>query len=177
MNFYARRFNLYLVLLLALPWVGCALFDKKKTPEKAGAIRLHIESPVTLPEKTITVTLLRSSPVVVTVESEPLLTEASLLAAALVETPGGFAVRVKFDETAGWMLEQATARNPGKHLVIFGQWGETKAQGRFLAAPVINRRIGDATVTFTPDASREEAQQMVDGLNNLAKIMHTPQKK
>ncbi len=177
MNFYARRFNLYLVLLLALPWCGCATFHKKKAPEKTGAIRLHIESPMSLPEKTITITLLRSSPVVVTVETEPMLTEASLLAAALVETPGGFAVHLKFDETAGWMLEQATARNPGKHLVIFGQWGETKADGRFIAAPVINHRIADATVTFTPDASREEAQQMVDGLNNLAKILHTPQKK
>ena len=180
MNFYARRFNLYLVFVLVLPLCGCEFFKNefgKKKAEKAGAIRIHIESPVSVPGKSRTISLLRSSPMAVTIEEDPVLTEANLLAAELVETPGSYAVHVRFDETGGWALEQATARNPGKHLVIFGQWGETKEQGRFLAAPVINRRIGSGELTFSPDASREETQQMVDGLNNLARILHTPQKK
>lgn len=176
MNFYVRRFNLYLAVLLLPALCSCAYFQKKK-PEAAGAIRIHVESPVSVADKTQTVSLLRSSPVVVTVEIDPVVTEANLIAATLIEAPGGFAVRVRFDETGGWMLEQATARNPGKHLVIFGQWGNKASEGRWLAAPLLNRRIADATVTFTPDASREEAQKMVDGLNNLAKLLHTPQKK
>ena len=181
MNFYARRFNLYLAFVLILPLAGCTFFKDefgKKKAEKAGAIRIHVEAPVSLPGKTRTVSVLRSTPLAVTIDEDPVLTEANLLAATIVETPGGgFAVTVRFDETGGWAIEQATAGNPGKHLVIFGQWGETKFEGRFLAAPLIVRRIAGGELTFSPDASREEAQQFVDGLNNLARILHTPQKK
>jgi hypothetical protein len=66
-------------------------------------------------------------------------------------------------------LEQFTAGNPGKHLVIFGQWGKTVADGRWLAAPLITRRIPDGVLAFTPDASRAEADQLVLGLNPKAK--------
>ncbi len=162
--------------MLVLTVCGCSYF-KKKTPEKTGAIRIHTESPVSVPGKTQTITLLRSMPLAVTVDDEPILTEANLLAATLVDTPGGYAVQVRFDETGGWMLEQASARNPGKHLVIFGQWGETAGKGRWLAAPTITRRVTGATLSFTPDADREEMQEWVDGLNNLARLMRTPQKK
>lgn len=162
--------------MLVVAVCGCSTFKKKK-PEKAGAIRIHTESPVSVPGKTQTIGLLRSMPLAVTVDDEPILTEANLLAAALVDTPGGFAVEVRFDETGGWMLEQATARNPGKHLVIFGQWGETVSKGRWLAAPIIKQRISGATLSFTPDAEREEMQEWVDGLNNLTRLMRTPQKK
>ena len=180
MNFYARRFNLYLAFVLILPLAGCTFFKDefgKKKAEKAAAIRIHIESPVSVPGKTRTVSVLRSTPLAVTIDDEPILTEANLLAAELVDTYGSYSVHLRFDETGGWALEQATAGNPGKHLVIFGQWGETNTQGRFLAVPLISRRIAGGELTFTPDVSREETQQFVDGLNNLARILHTPQKK
>ncbi len=144
----------------------------KKKIEKVGGIRIHVESPVTLPGKTQTISLLRSSPVAVTIGEDPVLTEVNLIAATLLETPGGFAVCVKFDETGAWMLEQATAGNPGKHLAIFGQWGDKIADGRWLAAPLISRRIADGTLTFTPDASREEVEKFVEGLNNTSKLIH-----
>jgi hypothetical protein len=175
MNFCARRFNLYLMLLLAVTICGCGMFEKKP-PKKISAIRIHLEAPVSVPGKTRTVNVLRSNPVIVTVDIDPLLTEQNLVAAQLIETPGGFAVRVQFDETGGWMLEQATAGNPGKHLVIFGQWGEKVSEGRFLAIPLITERNPTAMLSFTPDASREEIQQFVEGLNNVVKLMH-PQKK
>jgi len=118
MNFYAHRFNLY--LLLALTVCGCATHKKK--PDVAGAIRVHVESSGNLPTTAQTISVLRSTPVRLTVGIDPVLTEVNLIKAALIEAPGGFAVRVQFDESATWMLEQATARNPGKHLAIFGQW-------------------------------------------------------
>jgi hypothetical protein len=176
MNFCARRFNLYLTLLLAVAVCGCGTF-KKKPPEKISAVRVHMEAPVGVQGETRTVTVLRSNPVVVTVDINPILTEQNLIRADLVETPGGFAVKLQFDGTGGWMLEQATAGNPGKHLVIFGQWGEKVADGRFLAIPLITGRNSTAVLLFTPDASREEAQRFVDGLNEVSKLMHTPQKK
>ena len=170
MNFYLRRFNLYLLLLLVA--CGCSLFHKKKV-EKVAAIRIHVEVPVSVPGKSQPIQVLRSQPVVVIVGDEPVLTERNLIAATLLETPGGFAIRMKFDETGSWMLEQATAGNPGKHLVIFAQWGVTISEGRWLAAPLISRRIPDGMLTFTPDATREEALKLVEGLNHTAKIENT----
>ena len=172
MNFYVRRFNLYLLLMLVAFLAGGCLWTKKKI-EKVGAIRIHIESPVSVPGKTETIRLLRSQPVEVVVDEDPTVTEQNILAATLLETPGGFSIRVKFDETGSWMLEQATAGNPGKHLAIFAQWGETIAEGRWLAAPVITRRVADGVITFTPDASREEALKLVEGLNHTAKLLNT----
>ena len=67
------------------------------------------------------------------------------------------------------MLEQYSAANPGKHFAIFGQWGEKLADGRWLAAPLITHRIADGMLSFTPDMSREEADRLVLGLNNVAK--------
>ena len=176
MNFCARRFNLYLTLLLAVVICGCGTFGKKK-PDKISAVRIHLEAPVGVPGQTRTVNVLRSNPVVVTVDTNPILTEQNLIGAELVETPGGFAVKLQFDETGGWMLEQSTAGNPGKHLVIFGQWGEKVTEGRFLAIPLITGRNNTAVLSFTPDASREEAQRFVDGLNEVCKLMHPSQKK
>jgi uncharacterized protein YceK len=176
MNFCPRRFNLYLTLLLAVTVSGCGTL-MKKTPAKVSAVRIHMEAPVSVPGKTQTVTLLRNNPVVVTVDADPVLTEQNLVAAALMETPGGYAVRLQFDETGGWVLEQTTSSNPGKHLVIFGQWGEKAAEGRFLAIPLITGRNPTGILTFTPDASREEAQRFVDGLNNLSNLIHASKKK
>jgi hypothetical protein len=42
-------------------------------------------------------------------------------------------------------------------------------ESRWLAAPVIPRRISNGVLTFTPDASREEADLIAIGLNNVAK--------
>src|ERR1700733_13634345 len=106
MNFSACRFNLYLTVLRAATLCGCGTFNKKKQ-EKVSAVRIHLEGPVSLPGKTKTVSLLRNNPVIVTVDADPFLTEQNLIMAALVETPGGYAVRLQLDETSGWMLEQS----------------------------------------------------------------------
>lgn len=172
MNFYVRRFNLYLLLVLvAMSADGCA-WTKKKIKDVAG-IRIHVEAPVQVTGKTETIRVLRSQPVAVLVDEDPMVTERNIIAATLLETPGGFAVRVKFDETGSWMIEQATAGNPGKHMAVYGQWGDTISEGRWLAAPVITHRIADGTITFTPDASREEAVKLVEGLNHTAKLLNS----
>ena len=141
----------------------------EKADEKTGALRVHIEtSPV--PEGTSqTISVLRSDPVAVTIASDPILTEANLITAKIVESPGGFSIQVQFDESSTLTLEQFTAAYPGRHLVIYGQWGEKLANGRWLAAPLITHRIGDGLLAFTPDASRDEAGQLVLGLNNVVK--------
>jgi preprotein translocase subunit SecD len=174
MNFYARRFNVYLILMLMLATAGtgCALFHKKKA-EPVGAVRVHIESPDSVESDSQTVSVLRADPVMVTIAKEAILTEASLLKATLVTSPGGFYVELQFDSTGALTLEQFSAAYGGKHFVIFGQWGVKLKDGRWLAAPIIQGRNANGRLAFTPDMTREEAQQWVDGLNHTAKKLQT----
>jgi preprotein translocase subunit SecD len=175
MNFYAGRFNLYLLMLLALALVCDCASSKPKKDKTLGAMRVHIESTANLPDGGQTVSILRADPVVVTISKLPMLTEADIMKAALVESPGGFSVEVKFDEVGTLTLEQFSAAYAGKHFVIFGQWGEKLKDGRWLAAPIITGRIADGILAFTPDMTREEAQKLVLGLNNYAKKNKTGQ--
>jgi len=167
MSFYGRRFNLYLLLPVALVLVcGCATHKKDK---QLAALRIHIESHGNLADSSQTVPVMRDQPVLVTIASEPILSEANIIAATLLETPGGCAVEVKFDESGAWTLEQFSASNPGRHFAIFGQWGEKLKEGRWLAAPLISHHIANGILAFTADASREELQQLVLGLKRVAK--------
>jgi preprotein translocase subunit SecD len=112
------------------------------------------------------------------IANDPILTEDSILAAKVIDTRGGgFAVEVQFDNSSALMLEQYSAGNPGKHLVIFGQWSDKVADGRWLAAPLITHRIFNGILSFTPDMSREEADRLVIGLNNVAKKIQKEQLK
>lgn len=175
MSFCAQRFNLYLLATLLAFTDGCATPAKKSA--KIGIIRVHVASSANLPGTGQTVQILRSQPVLVPISNDPVVTEVNLIAATLIEAPGGFAVSVRFDETGTWVLEQASARNPGKHFALYGQWGDKPEDGRWLAAPLINRRIANGTLSFTPDCSREEAQKWVDGLTYQARERFAPKTK
>jgi hypothetical protein len=174
MNFYAGRFNLYLTAFLALALVGagCSTFKKKKE-EPVGAVRVHIESTANAAGEGQTVSVLRADPVLVTISKDAVLTEADLFQAALVATPGGFSVELKFDETGAWTLEQFSAAYSGKHFVIYAQWGEKLKDGRWVAAPLITGRNPTGVLSFTPDMSHDEAQKFVAGLNAVAKKIQT----
>jgi hypothetical protein len=174
MSFCRPRFNLYfLPAVLCLLATGCAgahlgtLFHREKKP--IAILRLHVESESSAAGSTKTISVLRSQPVAVNISTDPILTETDVMAARLLEAPGGFAVELKFDDVASWRLEQYSAINPGKHLAIFAQWGDQPADGRWLAAPLIVRRMAGGTLVFTPDASHAEMEPWVKGLNEAAK--------
>ncbi len=145
---------------------GC---QSGKPKENLAALRVHVETNLNPAGNSQTVSVLRADPVLVTIAADPVLTEANIIAARIIESPGGFAVEIKFDETGSWILEQYSASNVGRHFAIFGQWGEKLINGRWLAAPLITHRIGDGLLAFTPDASRDEADQLVLGLTHVAK--------
>jgi preprotein translocase subunit SecD len=168
MNFYARRFNLYLLLLAVglLAATGCQTDKKDK---QLASLRIHIENRAQLVDSGKTVSVLRSSPVLVTIGPDPVLTEANVVAARLLQSEGGYAIEVKFDESGTYMLEQYTSANSGKHFVIFCQWSDKTQDSRWLAAPIITHRIPNGYLSFTPDATEAEAKQIVTGLNNMAK--------
>jgi hypothetical protein len=166
MKVCARRFNIYLTLAVALLLAcGC---KTTKEPKEVSALRVHLQASSSVPGATDDISVVRADPVSVTIMHDPLLTEANIVAARLIDATGGFAIEIQFDESATLMLEQYTASNPGLHLVIFGQWGDKLAQGRWLAAPLITHRISNGRLSFTPDCSREEAERLVLGLNNVA---------
>jgi SecDF, P1 head subdomain len=168
MKVWARRFNIYLTLAAALALLCGCLTEKPEQP--AAALRIHIEAGGDTLGTSEVVSVLRADPVAVTIAKQPILTEANIIAAKLVDAPAGFAIEIRFDETGTWILEQYTADNPGRHFVIFGQWGEKLADGRWLAAPLITHRIGNGVLAFTPDMSRPEAEQFVLGLTHVAEF-------
>jgi preprotein translocase subunit SecD len=171
MSFYAARFNLYLLLAaMILPLAGCETSKAKQEEKQLATLRLHLENHAQVPGGNggETVSVLRFDPVLVTINTEPVLTEANIIKATLLETPGGFAIEIKFDETGTWILEQYTSANVGRHFAIFSQWSDKPKDSRWIAAPLISHRIANGVLAFTPDASREEAQKIVTGLNHMA---------
>ena len=154
---------------------GCQTNKKYK---EVSALRVHIEvnSVDSNTSQTISVPP-RDDPVLITIEKEPILTEANLIEARVIDAHGGIALQIQFDESSALVLEQYSAANPGKHFVIFGQWGEKRTDGRWLAAPIITHRIAGGIMSFTADLSRVEADRLVLGLNNVAKKIRKGQLK
>ena len=132
MNFYRRRFNLYLLLTAGLALVcGCEMLKNKLHRGPAAQVRIHIEGNANAPGNTQTISIIRSQPLSVSIASEPILTEANIVSARVADAGGGgFLVDLKFDDLGTWALEQHSAINPGKHLAIFGQWGDKAQAGR-----------------------------------------------
>jgi preprotein translocase subunit SecD len=143
-------------------------------------LHLHIEADHSTPDRSQLVNISRHHPVPITVEKAPFLSESYLTKAEVVNDMGGFAIRLQFDRQGTWLLEQYSAANRGKHIAIYSQFvmhpEEHLNSGRWLAAPKISQRITDGSLTFTPDATREEANEIVLGLNNIARQMEKDSK-
>jgi hypothetical protein len=172
MKVYASRFNIYLVMFTVLALgTACHTTHETKEDKVVSALRVHIESNVDTIGGSQTVSVLRTEPVSVTITKDPIVTEANLLSARVLDAPAGsgFAVELKFDDIGTMMIEQYSASEPGKHFVIFGQWGEKGSDGRWLAAPLITHRIDNGLLSFTPDMSRDDAYRLVLGLNNVSR--------
>jgi preprotein translocase subunit SecD len=91
--------------------------------------------------------------------------------ATVVDTrDGGFAIKVQYDRHGSLVLDAVTTENRGRHFAIFTQFGPGKsAQQRWLGAPYIGSSLAGGVLIFTPNATRAEAEQVVQGLNNVAK--------
>jgi hypothetical protein len=107
------------------------------------------------------------------------LTEARVTEARVVDGVGGFAIRLQFDRQGTWLLESNSTANRGRRFAIFCVFNDLQnpkvVVGRWLAAPMITR-ITNGVLQFTPDATLEEAHQIVRGLNNVAKKLQSDSK-
>jgi preprotein translocase subunit SecD len=166
-------FNLYLICgLLLAATLGC---KTNKQDKVLSTIRFHLETKPNTQDrmaKSETVEVYRQHPISFTVDRTAFLTEASVKGAKVIDVMGGFALQVQFDAQGTWLLEEYTSANRSRHIVIASQFVEPGEEqlnkGRYLGAPQIRTRIADGIFAFTPDATREEAEQIARGLNNVA---------
>jgi preprotein translocase subunit SecD len=159
-----RRFNTILAaILLAGVALGCQTTKKKA----ASVLRMHLEMNPDGTERTTSVPIGRDKFFYLNIEKAPFLDEGHIQQAAVVEDVGGFQVSLQMDKRGTLLLEQYTTANKGRRIAIHAVFG----QDRWLAAPVITKSISDGKIAFTPDATREEAERLVLGLNKVANRM------
>jgi preprotein translocase subunit SecD len=168
------RFNIYLVLALAAAVAcGCRTSPESKAKKQLSTLRLHLETGHDVSVTSEVVPIYRQHPYMVSVDKMPFLNESNVAAAKVVDVVGGFALRIQFDHAGTATLEQYTTANRGRKIAVFSQFGEELMSVRWLAAPFISRSITDGVFIFTPDATREEAEQIAVGLNNVVKKTRT----
>jgi len=166
------RFNTYLCLLfgIALGW-GCQTSHTPKAPKKGyRLLRLHLEVNPDGTGNNSTVTIGRQSTFPVNVNKLPFVDENNLVNARLLEDNfGGFALEIRLNRQGSWLLEQYTVANKGRRIAVFAELDGF----RWLAAPRITKGISDGVFSFTPDATREETEKLVLGLNDTVKKLRS----
>ncbi|MEW6305751.1 MAG: hypothetical protein AB1705_19910 [Verrucomicrobiota bacterium] len=178
MKFRLPAINIYLCCCLAaLLAAGCQSPEagkEKKAAEKKGdkkleaMVRLYQQVNPDGSGSNAPVSVYRAKPVEINVSRMPFLDETSLKRAGIVEDGfGTFAIGLEFDRRGTLILENLTAVNVNSHIAIQAVFGPKLEQVRWLAAPYLRQRITNGVVIFTPDATREEAEQLVTGLNNV----------
>ena len=174
MMIIGKRFNIYLLVTLAAALAcGCQSPAERQAKKALSTLRLHLESGSDRTKTTESIPVYREKPMWVNVQKTPFLSEANVTTASVVDEVGGYSLRIQFDDDSKVLLEECTTRNRGRRIAIFSQFAPQMKEYRWLAAPVINHRISDGVLVFTPDATREEAQEIADGLNNVGKKTHT----
>jgi preprotein translocase subunit SecD len=162
-----HRFNKYflpaLAMALAVVVAGCQS-SKAKKKMTATLIELHLEANQDSSSDHMPITISRDPPVVINVEKEGFVDGGDVAEARVVEDALGFKLQLQFNWRGTQLLESATAANRGKRIAVFCAFGPT----RWLGAPQIRNKISDGVLTFTPDATREEADRIVKGLNEVA---------
>lgn len=158
-----RSFNIYLLLVAILFSFGCSTSEAKKKKKEQSTIRLHLEVPSDGTGRSGPVEV-TSQKIPVNVERDPFMMEDEVAHASVVDTVGGFAIKLDFTAHGALKLDMVTTSNKGSRIAILGQFPKS----RWLAAPLITKRIGSGSLVFTPDCTREEADRFVNGLNNVA---------
>jgi hypothetical protein len=165
------RFNIILAMLLLIT-AACKSTEEKKKAKEATFLRFHIETNVDGTQHNAHVAVYRANPMMVGVERNAALDEGFMekVEVVTVDEFGNHAIKVTFDETGTKRLDYVTSMYKGRRMVVHARWTET----RWLAAPLITKRITDGVFIFTPDASREESERIVAGLNNVIAKLKKP---
>lgn len=170
MKFRLARFNIYLQALMVLAWGGAGCHtDKgqKKAPKKGfSTLRLHLEVNPDGTDKNGVVMVGRQTRFPVNVNKLGFIEVTHLSRASLVDDGlGGFALQIQLNRQGTWLLEQYTVANKGRRIAVFAELDDF----HWIAAPVITKKLSEGLFTFTPDATREETEKLVLGLNKEIK--------
>lgn len=172
------RFNIYLLLTAALvAVVGCeSLATKQKN--QIATLRVHLEAPRDPSGMTEKISVLRSSPMALTIEKTAFLNETDIASTKVIESGDEFILSIQLNQQGQRMLEQYSSTNPQRRFAIRSQFRQgTNVFDRWLAAPLVMRRISDGVLAFSPDADRDEAEIIVKGWNKAAGVKEPKKKK
>jgi preprotein translocase subunit SecD len=150
---------------LILTLCGCQTTEEKKAAKEKTLISLHLETNPDGTPRTSRVPVYRLRPEMITVMKEPFLANQNILKASVVDLEGGFGIYLQFDDHGTRILEMYTGRFRGKRIAVNSAFPEL----RCLAAPRITSTIKNGSFIFTPDATRDETERIVRGINNAAK--------
>ncbi|MFN0066951.1 MAG: hypothetical protein ACKVYV_04870 [Limisphaerales bacterium] len=167
-----RGFNpvlpiLWLALLAGL-LASAAEGEKKKSkkPKDPEFLRIYFESPRDTTQRAMEAKVGRSSPMSITIEKLPILSEAHMKIVEVVDQGGGPSLRITFNRMGKRLLENYTSTGVGRRLVVQTQFDD---EARWLGAPRIARRNAEGILVFAPDASSEELDRLVRGLTKAIK--------
>lgn len=167
MKTVAATINTYLLVVGLVVVIGCQSAEERKRSRELSTIRLHLEVNPDTTGRSAPVPVFREAPLLVNIEKESFLDEGNLERAWVEDAIGGFVIKLQFNSTGKLMLDGVTAGNKGRRIAVASQFPEL----RWVAAPRITGRLAEGVIGFTPDATREEADRIVRGLNNvIAKV-------
>jgi hypothetical protein len=169
------RFNIYFALSLAFTLALCGGCSSVNGSRKKllSTLQIYLEVPAGTPSAGEPVPIYRDRPIMIRVGKEPCVTEVHIKSAKVIDIVGGFALSIQLNRQGTWLFEQYTASNRGRRFAVLAQWmtppDKTLNKARWLAAPKLTTTVSDGSFNFTPDATRDEAELLAQGLNNLAK--------
>jgi hypothetical protein len=164
--------NLFNIILLGACLglaAGCKTGLKSKLKaEDATTLSCFIEAHPGLGDRTMPVRVGRNNPVSLTVEASPYIREINVLKAeAWDTTDGGVAIRLELDRFGSRKLEIASVMHRGRRMAVMVQFPES----RWIDIVELNRKQSDGVLILYPDASPEEVDRIVKGLNLLAEAI------
>jgi hypothetical protein len=190
MKYWLRSFNIYLLAAGTVLACGCAS-HRLSVNKQYATLSIFLEG--SSPANSLPVQV-GWNKTTMYVEPEPVLSEGDLSKATLVDNAdGSYEIQLAFDDQGKLVLEMQTTMKQGRHLIIFAKFppkgwkqpqegapgpAENSAPGQprisaWLAAALIPQNgLSNGLLRFKPEASHEEAERIVLGLNNMASALH-----
>lgn len=167
-NRFNLIFSLTVIFLVVLTGIGCKSAEERKKDKYMVSLSFHLETSRDGTNRNYTIQVLRSNPIPVNVEVAPFVDPSHIQSATLIDTLGGFAIQVTMNNSGSFRMQNITASNRQRRVAV--QMIDSDNKQRWLAAPIIIQPINNGSFIFTPDVdSREEAEKIVNGVNNMVK--------